>query len=190
MNTEFTQDKAWSTRLKTNPILVPVDFSGTAREALPYAVALARQMRARIVLLHVIEPVYVGAESGMGYVPQQTAAQKQEARKLMRDFEVKFIPKDLFDKAILRLGSPFHEIAAAAKALHAGLIVMTTHGRTGLSHLLMGSTAERVVRNAPCPVMTVRLAQGHASRLGMAHDHHPRRTNRRQPKGRVSLTSV
>ena len=164
MKTKLTPHKAGTARLKFNRILVPVDFSGSAVEALAYAVALAKNMGAKIILLHVVEPVYAGAEPGMGCMPQQTEAQGIAARKLMRDIAGGLIPKGLFDKAVLRMGSPYHEITTAASVLKAGLIVITTHGRTGLSHVLMGSTAERVVRHAPCPVLTVRRAEGHASR--------------------------
>ncbi len=60
------------------------------------------------------------------------------------------------DKPVIRIGQPFHEIATGAKTLKADLIVVSTHGYTGLKHVLLGSTAERVVRHAPCPVLTVR----------------------------------
>jgi universal stress protein A len=142
--------------LQLRRILVPTDFSGAAAQALRYAVPLARTMGAKIVLLHVIEPVYAGAEPGMGYMPQQTEAQTASAKNLMREIATEWVPKELFEKAVLRTGSPFHEIASAAQSLKADLIVITTHGRTGLNHVLMGSTAERVVRHAGCPVLTVR----------------------------------
>lgn len=151
-------------RPRINRILVPVDFSGSAGEALGYAVSLAKTMQARIVLLHVVEPAYAGAEPGLGYMPQQVDAQQAAARKLMRDVADEFIPAGFLEKMVLRTGCPYYEITAAAKALNAGLIVITTHGRTGLSHVLMGSTAERVVRHAHCPVLTVRRAEGHAPR--------------------------
>jgi universal stress protein A len=142
--------------LKVNRILVPLDFSEVSSKALAYAVALAAEMNAKITLLHVIEPVYVSADPGLTYIPQQTPAEENADAIRMRKIAAKFIPKSLFDKAVVRLGAPYHEITAAAKRLKAGLIVITTHGRTGLSHALMGSTAERVVRHAPCPVLTVR----------------------------------
>jgi universal stress protein A len=164
MKTKSNLQVEGTPRLRINRILVPVDFSGSAGEALGYAVAMAKNMQARIVLLHVIEPAYAGAEPGMGYMPQQVEAQELAARKLMRDIAAEFIPRELFEKMMLRTGCPYHEITLAAQSLNAGLIVITTHGRTGLSHVLMGSTAERVVRHAHCPVLTVRRAEGHASR--------------------------
>jgi nucleotide-binding universal stress UspA family protein len=123
MNTTLKLRKSRTTPLEFDRILVPVDFSGAAVDALGYAVPLARKMRARIVLLNVIEPVYAGAEPGMGYMPQQIETQTIAAKKLMRDIADELIPKALFEKAVLRAGSPYHEIATAARVLNAGLIV-------------------------------------------------------------------
>jgi universal stress protein A len=142
--------------LKIHRILVPLDFSETASKALAYAVALAVDMRAKIILMHVREPVYVSTEPGLTFIPQQTALETNADGIRMHKIAAEFIPKGLLDKAIVRMGTPYHEIVTAAKRLTAGLIVLTTHGRTGLSHVLMGSTAERVVRHAHCPVFTVR----------------------------------
>jgi len=92
-------------------------------------------------------------------MPQQTATGEKADEERMREIAAEFIPKDLFDKTVVRLGTPYHEITTAAKRLKAGLIVITTHGRTGLDHVLMGSTVERVLRHAPCPVWTIRRKQ-------------------------------
>jgi universal stress protein A len=159
MKTKLIERGTGVAGLKVDRILVPLAFSETAHEALDYAVALATDMKAKIILMHVIEPVYVSADPGLTYLPQQTAAEKRAEGKQMRQIAADFIPKALFDKAVVCVGPPYHEITMAAKRLKAGLIVITTHGRTGLSHVLMGSTAERVVRHAPCPVLTVRRTQ-------------------------------
>ena len=144
-------------RLHVRRILVPVDFSDTAYKPVPYAVALAEDMGAKIILMHVVEPVYVGAEPGLTYVaPQTMIAERKPNKDELRKIAQKMVPEKLFDKAIVREGTPYHEITAMAKRLKVGLIVITTHGRTGLSHILMGSTAEHVVRHARCPVLTVR----------------------------------
>ena len=172
MKTRLDADKTGTPQLEMNRILVPVDFSGAEGEALAYAVPLANDTGAKIVLLHVIEPVYAGADPGLGYMPQRTKAQEKEAGKLMREMADEFIPKGLFEKAVLRTGCPHHEITTAARVLDAGLIVITTHGRTGLGRVLMGSTAECVVRHASCPVLTVRRADGHASRRGLPQVPH------------------
>jgi nucleotide-binding universal stress UspA family protein len=143
-------------RLKLNRILVPLDFSEESSQALAYAVALAADMDAKITLLHVIEPVYASAEPGLANIPQPIPGEERADEKRLHKIAAEFIPKGLFDKAMVRFGAPYHEISTAAKRLNAGLIAITTHGRTGLSHVLLGSTAERVVRHAPCPVLTVR----------------------------------
>lgn len=144
--------------LKIKRILVPLDFSDAARQALSYAIALAQDMKAKITLLHVVEPIYVNSEPGMNYLPEQAEAEQTWSRKRIGQIAAKHVPKGMFDKAVVRSGTPYFEICEAAKKLKAGLIVVTTHGRTGLSHALMGSTAERVVRHASCPVLTVRRA--------------------------------
>jgi len=155
MKTQLTRRNHIRTKPKINRILVPVDFSTESSHALDYAVDLAGNMRAKIILLHVIEPVYAGGD-GLALVSQPFAPESSADKKRLGLIAAKFIPKGVFDKAIVRMGVPYHEITTAAKILRAGLIVLTTHGRTGLSHILMGSTAERVVRHAHCPVLTVR----------------------------------
>jgi nucleotide-binding universal stress UspA family protein len=142
--------------LGINRILVPLDLSAEARDTLHYAVALATDLRARIILLHVIEPIYVSASPGLSNLPQPIESETTAGARKLREIAAELIPPGLCEKAIVRTGHPAHEIAEAAKRLKAGLIVISTHGRTGLSHVLMGSTAERVVRHAPCPVLTVR----------------------------------
>ena len=149
------QSRPRNGKLKLNPILVPVDFSEESRQALDYAVALAADTESKIILLHVVQPVYV-ADPTLTYLPQQMAWQEEVDGKRLQRIAAKSIPKQLFDRAIIRLGVPHHEITRAAKRMKAGLIVIATHGRTGLRHVLMGSTTERVVRHAPCPVLTVR----------------------------------
>lgn len=150
------QHKTGLAGLKVSHILVPLDFSGVAHLALTYAVALASAMKAKIILMHVIEPVYVSADPGLAYIAQPVSGEEKAEAKRMSEIAAKFIPKGLLEKTVVRQGVPYLEITTAAKKLRAGLIVITTHGRTGLSHVLMGSTAERVVRHAPCPVLTVR----------------------------------
>jgi nucleotide-binding universal stress UspA family protein len=145
--------------LHIDRILVPLDFSEAANTALAYAVALATDMRAKIILMHVIEPVYVSADPGLTCMPLQTQVERKAGIRRLRELAFKFIPRSVFDKIVVAVGAPYNEIATAAKRLKAGLIVITTHGRTGLSHALLGSTAERVVRHAPCPVLTLRRTE-------------------------------
>lgn len=135
-------------------ILVPIDFSDLSRKALHYAISFAQQFGAEIYLLHVVEiiiptPEVVVAESEYLNVKvrEQAAKELSEWRK-----EIVRVPV----RSTIRDGSPFRQITEAADEINADLIVLGTQGRTGLSHLFIGSTAERVVRHAPCPVMIVR----------------------------------
>ncbi len=144
-------------QLKFRKVLVPIDFSNLSKTALPWAAFLAAQFRAEIVLLHVVEkfPIdYLLGRELMNHtiVPlmkQSEADLEGIATHLTQSTGVKA-------SAVVREGRPYEEICAAAKALTADLIVQTTHGYTGLKHVWLGSTAERVVRHAPCAVLVVR----------------------------------
>jgi nucleotide-binding universal stress UspA family protein len=141
-------------------ILVPTDFSEPSEAALDYARAIARQFGATLHVLHVVEaPFVTGPFSAEMYIPEAPSVQAE----LIQDATLKLARRVLpSDKA--RYGATKEIIVGlAAKTIvqYAGeqkfdLIVMGTHGRTGLAHLLMGSVAEHVVRAAPCPVLTVR----------------------------------
>lgn len=130
-------------------ILVPVDFSPCSEKALAYAVPFARQFGAELTLLHVVQPYPPIAE--MGPVDTDVVQEaKQDLEKLRAQVG---IPPAC---SLLRVGDPDLEILDAAKTLGIDLIILSTHGRTGLGHLLLGSTTEKVVRHAPCPVLVVR----------------------------------
>ncbi len=137
-------------------ILVPHDFSQHATRALQLAAKLARQHRGRLVVLHVITPFHPVTglpEEGMAWIPE-TDIVADECRRLKA-----LVARTLRGRAPrvecrVTIGDPFHRITDAARG--ADCIVMATAGRTGLSHLLIGSVAEKVVRHAPVPVLTVR----------------------------------
>lgn len=138
-------------------ILVPLDFSASSRKALDYAASLARQFGARLTLLHVAEPV--GTPDFAGAFPLMMEDDKVMAaakRSLEREASAAKVPAGLVEKVLVRFGRSFHEIAEAARTRKVDLIVIATHGYTGLKHALLGSTTERVVRHAPCPVLVVR----------------------------------
>ena len=139
-------------------ILVPTDFSEPSRKALAYAEALAKAFGASIDVLHVVEEPPMGW-AVEGYVPAPPAYRESIVRSaeehLRQELSV-HAPKDATPREVVRLGSPFSEIVRYAKTEPIDLIVMGTHGRGMIAHLLMGSVAERVVRTAPCPVLTVR----------------------------------
>jgi nucleotide-binding universal stress UspA family protein len=139
-------------------ILVPTDFSDTSKVALTYAIALVEQFRASIHLLHVVE-----ALAG-GYAVPWEAGPREEidravAASAWDDLNDLLPPVDrtrLDAELAVEWGTPFVEIVRYARAHRIDLIAMGTHGRGGVTHLLMGSVAENVVRSSPCPVLTVR----------------------------------
>jgi nucleotide-binding universal stress UspA family protein len=138
-------------------ILVPVDFSGCSLDGLKYAISFAERFAAKIIMLHAVELGYVYAADGyaMYDLSELTEAARKHAERQMREFVrlTSFGPVK-FD-TVIRTGSPVEEICAFAKDEDVDLIITATHGRTGLKHVLIGSTAERVVRHAPCAVLVV-----------------------------------
>ena len=133
-------------------ILVPVDFSECTEKALAYAVPFARQFGATVTLLHVMEPPYLPA-SEMGVVVEVES--KEEAQKELAALQARLAGR-VRCQTMTRKGSAEQEILDAAKELSSDLIVLGTHGRTGVERLLMGSTVEKVVRRAGCPILIVR----------------------------------
>jgi nucleotide-binding universal stress UspA family protein len=141
-------------------ILVPVDFSEDSLKALAYARDLVKPFGAEVVVVHVVEPIYYAAPADMYMTSPNLATLLDEQQKLARQ-QLARIARDLEKtglrvRAVLKTGSPAQVIIDTAKSAAVDLIVMATHGRTGLSHLFMGSVAEKVVRTAACPVLTVR----------------------------------
>ncbi len=143
---------------RVSTILVPVDFSPGSEAAVEWARALAGAFSATLVLLHVVDTstsAVLGGPGGVLTPPPPTMLideLRAEARKAMDDLAARTPGA----RTLIKEGTPRHEIIAAVKELGADLIVMGTHGRTGLAHLLFGSVAEHVVRHAPAPVFTVR----------------------------------
>jgi len=137
--------------LPIHTILHPTDFSDRAECAFRVACALARDYEARLVLVHVIPPpVVVYGEAVV--MPQPSGEERHEYQQRLDRIAV---PDVHMERHVIE-GDPVSEILAAATDCHADLIVLGTHGRTGLGRLLMGSVAEQVLRRAHCPVLTVR----------------------------------
>jgi len=139
-------------------ILFPTDFSDDAHHALAYAKSIADDYGAELCLLHVVEdivvPTYFGAQQAPVYISTadlEAAAEKELNKLLPPDEQTQYRARHL-----LRRGVPYLEILAAAHDEQCDLIVMGTHGHSGLAHVFLGSTAERVVRKSPVPVLTVR----------------------------------
>ncbi len=139
-------------------ILVPTDFSDCSVKALNYALAFAKHSQAEILLLHVVEPIaypVYGQEIPADWTAIQTDlldASRDHLREFSRTKAAEYGPV----KQILCENSACDGIIETARTEAVDLIIISTHGRTGLRHALLGSTAERVVRHAPCPVLTVR----------------------------------
>ncbi len=135
--------------------LVPTDFSADADYALEYAMTLASKLQAKLTLLHVIEPLAVGSVESMPYLFMQDLEDK--ITQAMAPYHARVTAAGLACDYSIVHGVPFQIIIETARTAHVDLIIMGTHGRTGLRHVLLGSVAERVVRLAPCPVLVVRL---------------------------------
>jgi nucleotide-binding universal stress UspA family protein len=145
--------------IKIKKILYPTDFSEPSKVALEYAAELAKQFGAELEILHVM---FDETQVVSFYLPQVTM------QSLSTDIETgssKQLDEFIKNQTVLQginyttkliKGTPFIEINKYAKETGADMIVIGTHGRTGLDHVLFGSTAEKVVRKAPCPVFTVR----------------------------------
>lgn len=141
-------------------VLVPVDFSGDSLNALAYARDLVKPFNAEVVLIHVVEPIYYAAPADMYMTSPNLASIIDEQQRLAAQ-QLKRIAGDLEKKGhrvrtVLKNGSPAQIIIDTAQHTGTDLIIMATHGHTGLAHLFMGSVAEKVVRTAACPVLTVR----------------------------------
>jgi len=140
------QHEAW----KVKRILAPVDFSEASLAGLDYAAAIGEHFDAELVVLFVVEPVRFPGDRDALAEHEQRVGRRELSR-----LEQRFRDRPLRYRALLQTGAPPQVIVEQAERLGADLIVMATHGRTGLSHLLLGSVAEKVVRSARCPVLTV-----------------------------------
>jgi nucleotide-binding universal stress UspA family protein len=155
-------ETATGATLGIRTILVPIDFSVHSKNALKYAIPMAAQFRATLHLVYVVEPTIYPADLGFGQVV--LAGVEDELReKGARELQV------LIDKEIagaveatcaVRTGNPHHEILNEAEEKGVDLIVVATHGHSSVEHMLFGSTADRIVRHARCPVLTVRPQGG------------------------------
>jgi universal stress protein A len=135
-------------------ILVATDFSDQASKALEWAQSVAAAFGARLVLLHVIDIASLAETSCVMAGPDPLPLFREQARQCMDELK-RLIPDA---ETVVREGSPRPAIVNAALELDCQMIIMGTHGRSGLAHLLLGSVAEYVVRNGKVPVLTVRAA--------------------------------
>jgi universal stress protein A len=139
-------------------ILVPIDFSEYSKNALKYAVPMAEQTGADLYLIYVVEPTVYPADLGFGQVvlPGVEDELREKGGKELAALIGREIGGRVKASAAVRTGKPHQEILLEAREKEIDLIIMATHGHTGVEHMLFGSTAERIVRNARCPVLTIR----------------------------------
>ena len=138
-------------------ILVATDFSDQADKAVDYAVELARKLDAKVRLIHgFVVPTLPGPESGLALPPDMIETMERDCKHALEQTVKRYHGSGVSIEATLKWEDPRHAVVDAAKELKADLIVIGTHGRKGLKRALLGSVAESVVRNAPCPVLTVR----------------------------------
>jgi nucleotide-binding universal stress UspA family protein len=137
-------------------VLVPTDFSAGSGRAVAYARSLLRSPESALMLVHVVMPV-TSPDLIYGSQMWDQTQINRAAQAAMKKWQTEAgLARDRRVKTRVSVGLPWREINVAARAFKADLIVISTHGRTGLSHYLLGSTAEQVVRHAACPVLVVR----------------------------------
>lgn len=152
--------------LRLREILVPIDFSDCSRQALRYALALARRFGASITLMYVIDFYLAGETEGrLDYAGLARDLRIRGSEQLIRLIH-QDVGTDLLVDTLVRQGRPWKEITEAARERNTDLIILGTHGRADVARTVFGSTAERVVRHAPCPVLVVRGAGPDRDRSG------------------------
>jgi nucleotide-binding universal stress UspA family protein len=152
---------AWPVQLKN--ILVPIDFSELSKKALRYAIPLAEKFGAKITLVHVLEPnLYPQNLLAPVELEEIKTRTIQEGEEMLEKLKQEAVHGHVDSAVIATVGMPYQRIIDLAASTEADLIVLTTHGYTGLKHVFLGSTAERVVRHAPCPVLTIRAHEAAA----------------------------
>jgi nucleotide-binding universal stress UspA family protein len=152
-----------------NHLLVATDFSEYSRYGLKYALALSADSRAHVTVLHVLD-----ASHRSGADAEEAASRAlQQARNEMRRFIHPYAGNSITQ--VILIGNPAEKIVRFAADNHVGMIVMATHGRTGLAHMLIGGVAEKVVRHSSIPVLTVKpaaMAQQNLVEQDIVHDLH------------------
>ncbi len=157
------ESAAASVPLAVRRMLVPIDFSDCSLDALEYAVQVAKQLDAAITILYVMEPVAYGLDFTLSH-PSELEAKRARLGDRLRDLTTAVTGCGLQADEVLRGGLPADSILDYMRSRAVDLIVMGTHGRRGISHLVNGSVTEAVLRRAECPVLTVRspkFAPGH-----------------------------
>lgn len=156
MKTQTLPDRGLPTLLQLKKILVPTDFSEASNSAYKYALRFGQQFDAELHIVHVSEPILSPQLAGLPPMPTFSEEERSFVENNLRVWADSMERVGVKTETMLRTGLAAHEIVEAAKEIDADLIVIATHGYTGWKHFCIGSTAERVVRAAPCPVLVVR----------------------------------
>ena len=147
-------------KIHLREMLVPVDYSDGSEKAMHYARPFAELFNARITLVHVVESW--ASFHDAGFVPVGMSGVSVGTRgyrafqENLKNWATRAIPADYLGNLVIRSGPVNEEICEAAEEMKTDLIIMSTHGHTGLRHAVLGSTTEKVVQHAPCPVLVVR----------------------------------
>lgn len=139
-------------------ILCPTDFSEASKNAIRYTNEFARTMNADVIFIHVVEPRPITTDMSVAYIPIETDLEKAAEEDLITLLEEEK-DKGIAAKKIVLVGQPAETIIEQSKANDVDLIILGSHGRAGLTRLLMGSVAEAVLRKAPCPVLIVKAEE-------------------------------
>ena len=138
-------------------ILVPIDFSRGSDRTLAYAMRLAEQSNGKILLVHVLETLPL--QAALGYVPQEIKKADfqlvRQADSVLTRLAEKTLDPHIRHQVLVRIGVPYQMIVEVARTSHVDLIVLTAHGRSPMNRVFFGSTAERVIRHAPCAVLVL-----------------------------------
>ncbi|MDP4115461.1 MAG: universal stress protein [Bacteroidota bacterium] len=139
-------------------ILVPIDFSDYSKNAFRYSIEFCKCFESEIILIYVIEPVVYPPDFSMGQIAFPTVDMQMDKRALeeLEKLAKSEIPAGQKIRTIVKTGKPFIEIIDTAVEEDVDLIIISSHGHSGVQHIIFGSTAEKVVRKASCPVLTVR----------------------------------
>lgn len=140
-------------------ILVPTDFSELSKKALAYAIPFAAQFGATIHLAHVVQFAYLGTEAGIVEFPVPEKEMRAASVKRLETWSKTLVPANIPVERHVLVGQPVWEIVDLIKRANIDLAIISTHGYTGLKHVLLGSVAENIVRHADCPVLTVHLEE-------------------------------
>ena len=141
--------------IEIQKILIPTDFSEYSQHALKYAVALAQSFKAKLYVVHVWEHAIVAAPTET-FPTEILAGAERSVKERLNQLTQELRTKGIDVEPVFGSGIAHSEIVKTAKELDVDLITLATHGRTGLRHLVFGSTAEKIIRLAPCPVLVVK----------------------------------